>query len=251
MKEQIIALVQARGGSKGVPGKNIRNLKGFPLIAWSIACCKLSRKIDRVILSTDSEKIAEIGKKFGAEVPFIRPSEFAMDDSTDYVVIKHFLDWMNENEKSIPKYVVQIRPTTPLRDPDQIDEAIELISASASASGLRSVYEMSETAWKTFELEESYIKSILSKTNNQNENLSSDMPRQALPKTYVGQGLVDVINPIFCTEKNIYGENVLGFVSPNVGEIDTEDDFDFINYLIEKKQFGKKILDFLIRSQHV
>ncbi len=147
---RVLALIQARGGSKGVPGKNIRPLGGFPLIAWSVAACRLAETIDRVVLSTDSEEIAEVAKAYGVEVPFMRPAAFATDTATDFVVIKHALEWLRDNEGHVPDLVVQIRPTTPLRDPAVIDEAVAKLKASPQATGLRSVFEMPESAWKTY-----------------------------------------------------------------------------------------------------
>ncbi|HON56846.1 MAG TPA: acylneuraminate cytidylyltransferase family protein, partial [bacterium] len=110
---KIYAIIPARGGSKGVPDKNIRLLKGYPVIAYSIVACKLSKKIDRIIVSTDSEKIAQISKKYGAEVPFLRPAEFATDISPDLGFMKHAVDWFEINEKNIPDFFIHIRPTTP------------------------------------------------------------------------------------------------------------------------------------------
>ena len=124
IKAKVVALVQARGGSKGVPGKNIRLLAGYPLIAWSVIACKLAESVDRCIISTDDAEIAEVARHYGAEVPFMRPSEFATDDATDFPLIKHALEWMSENEHHVPEFIVQIRPTTPLREPSVLDEAV-------------------------------------------------------------------------------------------------------------------------------
>ena len=123
--KKILAIIAARGGSKGIPKKNIIDLGGHPLIAYSIAVAKLSKLIERIIVSTDSEEIAEISKKYGAEVPFIRPEEYARDNSPDKEFVQHAINWFKEKENYAPEYMVHIRPTTPLRKPEIIDEAIE------------------------------------------------------------------------------------------------------------------------------
>src|SRR3989344_1015584 len=94
----VYSIIQARGGSKGVPSKNIRPLGGFPLIAYSIAASKLSKTISHTIVSTDSEEIAEVSRKYGAEVPFLRPSKYAQDKSTDLDVFAHAISWLEKKE---------------------------------------------------------------------------------------------------------------------------------------------------------
>ena len=114
----LTAIIPARGGSKGVPRKNIKDLCGHPLISYSITACLQSEHISRVIVSTDDEEIAQVSRLYGAEVPFMRPSELAADNSTDYDVIKDFFENCSEN------YVAFMRPTTPIRDSKKIDEFI-------------------------------------------------------------------------------------------------------------------------------
>ena len=119
----IQAFIFARGGSKGLPGKNMRNFCGKPLIAWSIEQALAVKSINSVIVSTDSQEIAEASREYGAEVPFIRPTEIAGDRSTDFDFIKHALDWLSQNDAE-PDFIVHIRPTTPFRDPAIIDLAV-------------------------------------------------------------------------------------------------------------------------------
>ena len=239
----VVALIQARGGSKGVPGKNIRPLAGYPLIAWSVIACKLASSIERSILSTDDAKIAEIGRHYGAKVPFMRPSEFAADDSTDFPVIKHALEWICENERHVPEFIVQIRPTTPLREPSVLDQAVEALRADPKASGLRSVFEMPETAWKTFELKGGYIDSLASRVPGMGPE-AANLPRQAFPPTYIAQGYVDILrSSVVLNEGKTYGDRVLGFASPDCGEIDVESDFRKLDFF--KEDFGKSVYDYL------
>ncbi len=128
-----IALITARGGSKGVPGKNIAPVAGKPLIAWTIEAARASRKLGRVIVSTDDSGIAQIARSFGAEVPFTRPAELAGDKSSHISVVLHALDWL-EKENCPPRYLVLLQPTSPLRSPADIDGAIELAFAKDADS---------------------------------------------------------------------------------------------------------------------
>ena len=123
------------------------------MIAYSIAAARLTKNIDRVIVSTDSQKYADIAAQYGAEVPFLRPVEISGDTSTDYLCIKHALDWLQDQGGSQPEYLVHLRPTTPLRDSRCIEDAIELLRNNEVATALRSVHEMSESAYKTMEIE--------------------------------------------------------------------------------------------------
>ena len=156
----VVAVIPARAGSKGVVDKNIKLLAGHSLIEYSIAVARLAIGIDRIIVSTNSEVDASIARDYGAEVPFLRPDEISGDTSTDYDFVRHLLDWMLSNEGNMPKYLVHLRPTTPLREENYIDAAINRIKKTGSATALRSVHEMSESAYKTFEIEGDYLKSV-------------------------------------------------------------------------------------------
>lgn len=156
----VVAVIPARAGSKGVIDKNIKLLAGNPLIAYSIAAARSANNIDRIIVSTDSEEYASIAREYGAEIPFLRPDVISGDTSTDYDFIKHVLDWMQDNESLQPDYLVHLRPTTPLRNPAYIEEAVERIRNDEYCTALRSVHEMSETAYKTVEVDRGYLKCI-------------------------------------------------------------------------------------------
>ena len=173
-----------------MPDKNIKELSGKPLIAYSISAAIKSKLINRVIVSTDSEKYASISKDYGAEVPFIRPNEYSGDDSTDYDFVKHLLDWLAKNEGNTPDYIIHLRPTTPLRDPSILDSAIEKFINNGEATSLRSAHEMSETAYKQFELEGEYFKTICTGSFNLDDANNS---RQSFPKTYSPNGYVDIL----------------------------------------------------------
>src|SRR3972149_11434895 len=124
---EILALTPARGGSKGIPRKNIRLFAGYPLIAWSIAAAKLASSVTRVIVSTDDPEIAAVARECGAETPFLRPSELAQDATTDLPVFEHALKWMEEVEGYHPDIIVQLRPTSPIRPRTMVDDAIRIL----------------------------------------------------------------------------------------------------------------------------
>jgi len=120
-----IGFIFARGGSKGLPGKNIRNLAGKPLIAWSIEHARDIRRIERVIVSTDSETIASIARDFGAEVPFLRPQELARDDTPEWLAWQHALSFLLKTDGSLPTAMVSIPPTAPLRLPYDLENCLD------------------------------------------------------------------------------------------------------------------------------
>jgi CMP-N,N'-diacetyllegionaminic acid synthase len=222
----IFALIPARSGSKGVPHKNVKQLGDHPLIQWSIAACKAAASINRIIVSTDSEEYAQISRKMGAEVPFLRPVEISGDRSTDYDFIKHALDWFSQNECE-PDYIVHIRPTTPFRDPMLIDKAVAAFISHPQATALRSVHPMSESAYKTFEIAPGgQLKRIASEST---ELDASNNARQQFPQTYIANGYVDVLSTAFIRKMElIHGSHVLPFVTPTVNEVDNIEDFSML-----------------------
>ena len=114
-RPEVLAVIPARGGSKGIPHKNIRCFAGHPLIAYSIAAARQSELVTRVIVSTDDPEIADVARDFGAQVPFLRPAELAQDTTLDLPVFQHVLAWLIANEAYQPDFVLQLRPTSPVR----------------------------------------------------------------------------------------------------------------------------------------
>ena len=246
MFQKNIALIMARGGSKSIPLKNIVRVHGHPLIAWSIAACKLSKKIDEVIVSTDSRRIAKIAQKYGALIPFLRPKKYSSDHSTDLDVFKHFVSWYSNNRRNDLKMIIHIRPTTPFRDPKIIDKAIMLFEKKFnSLTSLRSVYEISETSWKHFEkTNKGLLKSLIDIVKNKEKNSElSNLPRQKLPKTFFGQGYVDIVKPSIIKKNMTYGNKSYGFLTKDIGEIDNKNQLKTINS--QKLVEGKVLLKYL------
>jgi CMP-N,N'-diacetyllegionaminic acid synthase len=227
---KVFALVTARSGSKGVPDKNIKHIGGHSLLDWSIKSSLRTQSITQVYLSTDSEDYANIGKQCGALVPFLRPTELASDTANDLDVIKHFLSVIDEK----PDALVHIRPTTPLRDPSILDKAIELFfSKQDELTSLRSVHEMSESAYKSFEVNaKGFLTTIGSIESGDNANL----PRQSFPKTYVANGYVDVLDPNYIVKENkLHGDKILAFQTPVVTEVDSIEDLEYLEWQITKQ----------------
>jgi CMP-N-acetylneuraminic acid synthetase len=123
---KVVGLITARGGSKGIPQKNVRPLAGKPLIAWTIEAALRSRLLERVIVSTDDEEIARTAREWGADVPFMRPVELAQDDSPHLAVIRHALGWLGSEQKTEFDYLLLLQPTSPLRSTEDIDKSIAL-----------------------------------------------------------------------------------------------------------------------------
>lgn len=127
-----IAFIFARGGSKGLPGKNIRALRGRPLIAWAIDHSKSVPRIRRVLVSTDSEEIASVAREFGAEVPFLRPASLARDDSPEWLAWRHALEFVRTEEGRYPEVMISVPVTAPLRLPEDIENALDQFEAGGA-----------------------------------------------------------------------------------------------------------------------
>jgi CMP-N,N'-diacetyllegionaminic acid synthase len=236
--KNIVALIPARSGSKGVVDKNIMPLGGIPLISYSIVAAKKSKLIDRIIVSTDSEEYSEIARSYGAETPFIRPKDISGDLATDVEFFKHAVDWLQENENFVPEYFVHLRPTTPFRDSKVLDKAIkEFICSDYSA--LRSCHKMSESSYKTFEVENNMFKRICNGGNNIE---GSNAARQAFPETYDANGYIDIVrSEMIAKHSLIHGSRVKAFITNTTHEIDEIGDIDFLEYLIKKNPEYKDI----------
>jgi N-acylneuraminate cytidylyltransferase len=233
----VVAIIPARSGSKSLVDKNIKLLSGHPLIAYSIAIAKLSKKVDRVIVSTNSQRYADIAKQYGAEVPFIRPDKYSTDTATDKGFLAHAMNWLKENEGYLPEYWVHLRPTTPLRNVDIVDDAINEIMQSENATSLRSGHKAPESPLKWFVKDNCYFKGL---AGGEDYNL----PKEAFEQVYIPDGFVDVVKSSFVmNSEEIHGDKMIGFESPVCTEVDSVEEFDYIQYQLDKN--GSKLLDYL------
>jgi N-acylneuraminate cytidylyltransferase len=228
----IIAIIPARAGSKTLMDKNIKLLSGHPLIAYSIAAAKLSKKIERVIVSTNSKKYADIAKRYGAEVPFIRPDKYSTDTSTDKDFLVHAMSFFKNYE-----YWVHLRPTTPLRNIEIIDKAIKEIVNDKHVTSLRSGHKAPESPLKWFIKKENYFKGLI-------ENENYNLPKEAFEQVYIPDGYVDILKSSFVMNNNkIHGDKMIGFESPVCTEVDSLEEFNYIQYQLDKD--GSPLLDYL------
>ncbi|HNE68586.1 MAG TPA: acylneuraminate cytidylyltransferase [Anaerolineales bacterium] len=196
----ILALIPARGGSKGIPRKNIRSFAGYPLIAWSIAAAKQSELVTRVIVSTDDEEIAAVAREWGAETPFMRPAEFAQDKTTDLPVFEHALKWLEDVEGYRPDIVIQLRPTSPVRPHKMVDDAIRILLEHPDADCVRGVVPAGQNPFKMwrFHGEGKPLNPLLT-VDGIAEPYNA--PRQILPPVYWQTGHIDAIRTATIAQK--------------------------------------------------
>lgn len=209
-RPEILALIPARGGSKSIPRKNLLMLAGKPLIAYSIEQALASRRITRVVVSTDDEEIADVARARGAEVPFMRPAEFAQDDSLDLDVFRHALTALQRHEGYRCDAVVHLRPTGPVRRVARIDEAIDLFLDHPEADSLRSVIRPAHTPYKMWRIEDGLLTPIATVAGAHEPH---SMPRQQLPDVFWQNGYVDIVRPRVILEDGLMaGRRILPFV---------------------------------------
>ncbi len=214
-KPEILAIIPARGGSKGIPRKNIREFAGYPLIAYSIAAGLQAELISRVIVSTEDHEIADVARTFDAEVPFMRPVELAQDDTTDLPVFDHALRWLEKNEVYRPDLVVQLRPTSPIRPKDLVDRAIEILLHHPEADSVRGVVPAGQNPHKMWRINPEGLMRPLLKVDDMDEPYNA--PRQKLPPVFWQTGHIEVIRPEVITRKNsMTGETILpAYIDPS------------------------------------
>jgi CMP-N,N'-diacetyllegionaminic acid synthase len=236
----VLALIPARGGSKGIPGKNILPVAGKPLIAYSIEQAVASRHVTRVVVSTEDEGIARIARDRGADVPFLRPAEFARDLSPDIDVFRHALSWLRDEEDYVPELVVHLRPTGPVRRVEVIDEAILSLVAHPEADSLRSVSPPSQTPYKMWHIEEGYLRPVVTA-----EGLveSYCLPRQVLPAVFWQNGYVDIVRARTVLDQGLMcGNVILPFVTNEpIFELDYPEDVPLVEDALLRLQRGERL----------
>lgn len=234
-KIYVVSLIPARSGSKGVINKNVRLLKNKSLLEWSIRASIKTEMISRTVVSTNSPEYAEQAKIAGADVPFLRPDSISQDNSTDLEFVNHAIDFF-EKEGRIPDLIVHLRPTTPFRDPVLMARAIKTATESKTEfSAIRSVHEMSESAYKSFEIHETG--NLISVFSKKRELDLSNQARQVFPATYCPNGYIDLLVPSFIRESGmLHGNNVFPFITEQTIEIDNEGDFRLAESLLSMDQ---------------
>ena len=206
---EILAIIPARGGSKGLPGKNLRPLAGHPLIAYSIAAGLQAKHVNRVICSTDSGEIAEVARQYGAEIPFMRPPELAQDDSPDIDAFQHVLHELKTREDYRPDIIVQLRPTSPVRQPGQVDTGIEILLNNPDTDSVRAVAPSPATPYKMWRIESDILTPLLT-IDDVPEPFN--MPRQALPEIWWQTGTLDIMRTGAIESGSMTGTEIRPFV---------------------------------------
>jgi CMP-N-acetylneuraminic acid synthetase len=221
----VLALVPARGGSKGIPGKNLQLLGGRPLVAHAVAAARGAGLVTRVVCSTDDPEIAAAARQAGAEVPFLRPPELAQDTSEDWPVFVHALDWLQQHVSWVPDLVVNLRPTSPLRTARHVDDAIQLL-LQTGADSVKAVCLARQHPHKMWlRLPNAEIEPFL--TTPFRLSRGPDVPRAELQDVYWQNGVVDVTRCAVIREQHVMiGRRVAGLVTTAEDSIDIDTPLD-------------------------
>lgn len=219
---EVLAVIPARSGSKSVKDKNIRLINGKPMMAYSISHALQAGCIDRVIVSTDSAKYAEIAKKYGAEVPFLRPSEYATDTALDIDVFTHALTYLKENEGYLPELVVQLRPTYPVRKISDIENMVKYMQDNPDIDSIRCIAPAKEVVYKMwFKDKDNLLKPVMTDIPE-----CYNLPRQQLPKVYYQNACIDVVRAeVILKQHSMSGKKIAGYDMDENFDIDTEEEF--------------------------
>ena len=231
MNKKILALIPARGGSKGLPGKNIIDLNGKPLIAYSIRSGKSSKLVTKTLVSTDSLKIATVAKRFGAEVPFLRPAALAIDTAPTIGAVLHVLDWL-EKKGEFYDAVALLEPTSPLRKTGDIDSAIKiLITNWGKTDAVVSLGEIAlESPYIAKKVERGYIKPLLRTTNKSTR-------RQDLPRAYFPYGVIYLCKTaVLRKEKTFYPKRIMPYFIERWQNYEVDDIWNLITVRAILKQ---------------
>lgn len=216
----VVAVIPARGGSRSLPGKNLRPLAGRPLVAWSIAAARESRLVERILVSTDSPELRAAALFWGAEAPFLRPAALARDETPDLPVFQHVAEWLEREEGYRPDLFVQLRPTSPLRPPGLVDAGIRLLWEDLAADSVRSVTAPAQNPYKMWRQDGAYLSPLLNDAGAEAYN----RPRQSLPATLWQTGHLDVIRRRTLEAGSLTGASIRPLlVGPEYAvDIDTE-----------------------------
>ncbi|HET6899268.1 MAG TPA: acylneuraminate cytidylyltransferase family protein [Vicinamibacteria bacterium] len=228
---EVLAIVPARGGSKSIPRKNLRLLAGVPLLAWSVAAALSSRRVGRVIVSTDDEEMREAAVAAGAEAPFLRPRALAEDETPDLPVFVHALEWLEREEGYRPEIVVQLRPTSPLRPPHLVDAAVDALASRPGAHSARTVCPPAQNPYKMWRERGGWMRPLLGDAGPEAYN----RPRQILPQTLWQTGHVDAIHrDTILRRRSMTGTRVVPvLVEPSYAiDIDTFDQWAAAEWLL-------------------
>lgn len=227
MHFKILAIIPARGGSKRIPGKNIKLLAGKPLIAYTIESATKSKLIDKVVVSTDDPRIAEVSKKYGAEI-IERPAELAQDETPTLPVMIHVLDVLEEKQQYRPDFIILLQPTCPLRNEEDINNVIRLMIRGADSA---------QTFCKAVQ-HPAYMVTIKNGTATPIDKKGYATRSQDLPEVYAKNGAVyGVTYDLLMNKKTLYGKNNKAAIMPieRSVEIDELSEFKLAEFYLKEK----------------
>jgi len=223
--EKILTIIPARSGSKGVSRKNIKELNGKPLLAWSIEQSKETKYYKKgnmkVVVSTDSEEYKQIALKWGAEVPFLRPKEISQDLSTDYEFISHAINWLKINEKYIPDLILHLRPTQPHRKVEDIDKCLKIFIENINDfDSLRTVIPFEKSPYKMYTIQNNTLNPLFNEVNSIKEPFNQC--RQILPKAYLHNGYIDIYKTSVIKNGILSGKKIYPYIMSKKDTIDID-----------------------------
>jgi N-acylneuraminate cytidylyltransferase len=229
----VLAVIPARGGSKGITRKNLVEIHGAPLVVHSIRHAIAAERVTRVVVSTDDGEIGDVSRRAGAEVPFLRPPELAGDEVLDLPVFKHVLEMLAARESYVPDLVVHLRPTAPHRKPGWVDQAVKLLAERRDADSVRSVSRPHQHPYRVFRKDE---QGFLVPVMKQEHPKPYELRRQDLPEMFYYNCVVDVTRPrTICRKNSMTGERIWPLVleADDVIDIDTPRDLQVARMLME------------------
>ena len=222
---EILCIIPARSGSKGIQNKNIMDFHGKPLLGWSIEQAQKCNYKMKIVVSTDSTEYADIAVKHGAEVPFLRPLEISQDLSTDYEFMNHCVEWLKEHHKYACDIILQLRPTSPTRKVEDINKALEMfLNKRDTFDSLRSVIPVEKSPYKMYTLNNGNLVPLFNEINHTKEPYNQ--PRQILPQCYLHNGYIDILNTSILKHNTISGQNILPFVMEETNNLDIDNPSD-------------------------
>lgn len=221
----ILAIIPARSGSKSVKDKNIRIMNDKPMLAYSIEHALQSKLVNRVIVSTDSLEYQRIARQYGAETPFLRPAEISGDTSLDIEVFEHALRWLADYEGYHADFCVHLRPTHPIRNPQDIDEMLSILLENPAIDSVRSVSPAKQTPYKMWLFPDA-TSEIMSPLVSCDVPEAYNAPRQRLPQAYMQNACIDVMRAATILKKHsMTGNRIAGYKMSYDFDIDTEGEF--------------------------
>jgi len=213
--KKILSIITARGGSKSIPKKNIKPILGKPLIAYTIEAANQSQLLTRTILSSDNDEIITISKKYGADVPFVRPAEYAQDHSTSIEVVQHAVKWLQQNQNQTFDYIMILQPTSPLRSSNDIDESIKVIvdNDADSVMGMKKLIDFSLKKLK--KIENNIILPLL-----ENEGKTSSRRQDIEQKIYKRNCAIYLTKTELIMKGDLFGQKSLPYLMPEERSVD-------------------------------